>query len=118
MLLLLLLFVEKEQEELLMYLADLDIKVRRYKTRLEEIGQEVSSSGEESDNETIGTNPNELDLLPQADTYINGFHGNLEYVDDSSERYIDNRLVPATATHLFTPIGDMYSSHSVPPNLF
>ena len=38
-----------------MYLADLDIKVRRYKTRLEEIGQEVSSSGEESDNETIGT---------------------------------------------------------------
>ena len=96
-----------------MYLADLDIKVRRYKTRLEEVGQAVSSSGDESESGTI---PNQSDLIPQGE-YTNGFHSNPEYAD---EGVMEQRLVPGTATHLFTPIDDtqLYFSQSVPPSQF
>ena len=93
-----------------MFLADMDMKVRRYKTRLEEIGMDVSSSGEDSEEGTI---PNESE---QPADYLNGFHSSLHFVDEGGV----TQREPGTATHLFTPPEDSqsYLSHPVPPSQF
>ncbi|KAI6646193.1 hypothetical protein LOD99_9400 [Oopsacas minuta] len=81
--------LEKEQEELLMYLADLDMKVRRYRTRLEELGQYLSSSEDDSDSERPLQEP---ELYP-----ANGYHSNVEYSHLTRESEFPT-LPPVTAT--------------------
>ena len=85
-----------------MYLADLDIKVRRYKTRLEEAGHNVSSGGESD------TDPDtELPLQP-LHTFQNGYDASLP-----PEPRFDTSGVPGSASELFTPFQD--SHFSQPP---
>ena len=80
-----------------MYLADLDIKIRKYKTRLEELGQYLSS-GEDSDNEIA---VQDCDLFHTDD----GYHGNPEYPRLEGENVFPT-LPPQTTQ--FTPY-DHYS---------